>query len=509
MRQVLDEPPLATAGASFALGKEVLMLRAAALEKRVRKAELLSSLPLEWGEKGLLRKIQDRIKVSGRKVVVLDDDPTGTQTVNNVLVLTEWSMEALQHALARDETVFYILTNSRSYPIEQAVAMNREIAENLATAAQKLNQDLDVVSRSDSTLRGHYPREVQALRSTLENRLGITYDGEIIAPFFFEGGRFTAHDIHWVQEGDWLIPAAQTEYAQDPIFGYHHSNLCEWVQEKTSGQVTADSVASVTLDLIRAEGPSGVAAILGAVTGGQSVIVNAVTYRDMEVFLLGLLEAEEEGRRFLFRTAASFVKVRGGIQDRGLLTSRELFPRGAPTDVGGLIIVGSHVQKTTDQLQLACKLDKLASIELSVPSILNSRTCQTEIGSVSAQAERGLLAGHDVIVFTSRRLVTGTSGEENVQIGRQVSDALVQVVGELGVKPRFVVAKGGITSSDIGTKALNVTRAMVPGQILPGIPVWLLGEDSRFPGIPFVIFPGNVGTPDSLAQVITILRRNH
>jgi uncharacterized protein YgbK (DUF1537 family) len=244
-------------------------------------------------------------------------------------------------------------------------------------------------------------------------------------------------------------------------------------------------------------------------SGIESVIVNSANYRDMEVFLLGLLEAQGESRRFLFRTAASFVKVRGGIEDRGLLTSRELFPRGASTDVGGLIIVGSHVQKTTDQLQFARRLDKLIGIELSVLSILNPRTRQKEIESVSSQAEKAILAGHDVIVFTSRRLVTGTSDEENVQIGQQVSDALVQVVRELGGKPRFVVAKGGITSSDIGTKALSVTRAMVPGQILPGIPVWLLGEGSRFPGIPFVIFPGNVGTPDSLAQVITLLRNNH
>jgi uncharacterized protein YgbK (DUF1537 family) len=485
------------------------MLRAAVLEKRVRKAKLLSSLSPEWEGKGLLRRIQDKIKVSGRKVVVLDDDPTGTQTVNNVLVLTEWSVEALQHALTRDETVFYILTNSRSYPVEQAVAMNREIAENLATAAQRLDQDFDVVSRSDSTLRGHYPREVQALRSALEDRLGITYEGEIIAPFFFEGGRFTAHDIHWVQEGEWLIPAAQTEYAQDSIFGYHHSNLRQWVEEKTNGQIMADSVVSVTLDLIRAKGPLAVAALLRAVTGGQSVIVNALTYRDMEVFVLGLLEAEEEGKRFLFRTGASFVKVRGGIEDRGLLTSRELFPQGAPAGVGGLIVVGSYVQKTTDQLQLAVKLDKLVSIELGVPSILHSQTRQIEIENVSSQAEKALLAGRDVIVFTSRRLMTGASDEESVQIAQQVSDALVQVVRELGVKPRFVVAKGGITSSDIGTKALGVTRAMVPGQILPGIPVWLLGEESRFPGVPYVIFPGNVGTLDSLAQVITILGNNH
>ena len=332
---------------------------------------------------------------------------------------------------------------------------------------------------------------------------------ELPAPFFLEGGRFTVHDIHWVQEGEWLIPAAQTEYAQDSIFGYQHSNLRQWVEEKTNGQITADSVVSVTLDLIRAKGPLAVAALLRAVTGGQSVIVNALTYRDMEVFVLGLLEAEEAGKRFLFRTAASFVKVRGGIEDRGLLTSRELFPQGAPAGVGGLIVVGSHVQKTTDQLQVARKLDKLVSIELSVPSILNSQTRQIEIESVSSQAERALLTGRDVIVFTSRRLVTGTGDEESVQIGQQVSNALVQVVRRLEGKPRFVVAKGGITSSDIGTKALGVTRAMVPGQILAGIPVWLLGEDSRFPGIPYVIFPGNVGTPDSLAQVIAILRNDH
>ena len=484
------------------------MSRDAMPEKRVKKAKFLSSLPSQWKEKGLLKRIQDKIKASRRKVVVLDDDPTGTQTVNDVLVVTEWSAEALEYALARDETIFYILTNSRSYPVEEAVAMNREIAQNLAQVAKRLGQDFDVVSRSDSTLRGHYPREVQALRSTLENCLSVTFDGEIIAPFFFEGGRFTAYDIHWVEEGDWLIPAAQTEYAKDSVFGYHHSNLRKWVEEKTKGQIKADSVVSITLDIIRIKGPSAVAAMLRGVSGGQGVIVNAVTYRDMEVFVLGLLEAEEEGRRFLFRTAASFVKVRGGIESRGLLTASELFPREAPTDAGGLIIVGSYVQKTTEQLQVARKLDNLVSIELSARALLNSRRRQKEIENVSGEAEKSLQQGRDVIVFTSRRLVTGTSDEENVEIGRQVSNAVVEVIRKIGVKPRFVVAKGGITSSDIGTKALNVTKAMVLGQILPGIPVWLLGEESRCPDIPFVVFPGNVGEPDALAQVITVLRKS-
>ena len=484
------------------------MLGAAIPEKKISKAKLLASLPPEWKDECLLRKIQDKIKASGRKVVVLDDDPTGTQTVHNVLVLTEWSVEALQYALVRDETVFYILTNSRSFPVEKAVAINREIAMNLARAAESLNQDFDVVSRSDSTLRGHYPKEVQALRQALENCLGTTFKGEIIAPFFLEGGRLTAYDIHWVEEGDWLVPAAQTEYAQDPVFGYHHSNLREWVEEKTGGKTKADSVVSVALDLIRGKGPSAVAAVLKAVGGGQSVIVNALTYRDMEVFVLGLLEAEDQGRRFLFRTAASFVKVRGGIEHRGLLTSRELFPEGAPTTAGGLIVVGSYVQKTTEQLQPVRNLNRLVSIELSVPTILNSQTRQKEIKSISGLADKALRGGLDIIIFTSRDLITGRSHEENVEIGRQVSDVLVQLVKNLQVAPRFVVAKGGITSSDIGTKALNIKRAMVLGQILPGIPVWLMGEESRFPGIPFVVFPGNVGTAHSLAQVITVLREH-
>jgi uncharacterized protein YgbK (DUF1537 family) len=469
----------------------------------------------------LLKRIQDKIKASARKVVVLDDDPTGTQTVHNVLVVTEWSEETLAYAFARKEAVFYILTNSRSYPAEEAVEMNREIARNLAQVAKRLGRDFDVVSRSDSTLRGHYPHEVEALKATLENCLGEAFSGEIIAPFFFEGGRLTAYDIHWVEEGEWLIPAAETEYARDSVFGYRHSHLRKWLEEKTNGRVKADAVVSITLDDVRTKGPSAVADILRGVAAGESIIVNAVTYRDMEVFVLGLLEAEEAGKRFIFRTAASFVKVRGGIESRGLLTVPELYPswpgrQVAPSDAGlpegspkgGFIIVGSYVQKTTEQLKVAQKLDNLASIELDARALLNSQTHGKEIGSVTVKAEKALEQGRDVIIFTSRCLVTGKSEKENMEIARQVSDALVEVTRKIKTRPKFVVAKGGITSSDIGTKALDVTKAIVLGQILAGVPVWLLGEESRFPGIPFVVFPGNVGDRDALAQVISILRNN-
>ena len=57
-------------------------------------------------------------------------------------------------------------------------------------------------------------------------------------------------------------------------------------------------------------------------------------------------------------------------------------------------------------------------------------------------------------------------------------------------------------SSDIGTKALKVTCATAMGQILPGIPVWQTGAESTFPGLPYVIFPGNVGKADSLKLIV-------
>jgi uncharacterized protein YgbK (DUF1537 family) len=117
-----------------------------------------------------------------------------------------------------------------------------------------------------------------------------------------------------------------------------------------------------------------------------------------------------------------------------------------------------------------------------------------------------LLPRQDVVVMTSRQLVTGADKEESLQIGAVVSAALVAVVRGLTVRPRFVVAKGGITSSDIATRGLDIKRALVLGQIAPAVPVWQPAAGSRFPGVPYVVFPGNVGGADTLADVVQTLR---
>jgi len=471
----------------------------------VPREDLLAALPPEWPEADLRARIREATIASGRKVVVLDDDPTGTQTVHDLPVLTRWTPDDLAAAWDEAETTFYVLTNSRRYPLEEASAMNREIARNLVRGARAHGVEPVVVSRSDSTLRGHFPGEVTALLGTLEAELGVRYDGVAIIPFFLEGGRLTANDVHWVQAGEELTPAAHTEYARDPTFGYRHSNLREWVAEKTAGQVSAASVASVSLRDVREGGPDAVASLLSQVKHRQVVVVNAVSYRDLEVFVWGLMQTESRGSRFLFRTAASFVKVRGGIPDRGLLTFEELHPTGLDGEAGGLTLVGSYVQRTTRQLNAALELDGTLGLEFHVPRVLDAGDRAAEIERAVDQVERGLRRGQDVILYTSRELIVPADMSQ-LRAAQQVSDALVEVLRRLRLRPAYLIGKGGITSSDLATGALKVRKAQVLGQIVPGVPVWRLGRESRYPGLPYVIFPGNVGGPGALARTIQTLR---
>lgn len=464
-------------------------------------AEYLASWPQELRVPDALERIRHEISESGRRLVVLDDDPTGTQTVHGVPVLTTWSADDLRWALEQPSSTFYVLTNSRSFPEDQAAGMNREISTNLASAAEQTGTGFAIVSRGDSTLRGHYPAETDAL----EEGLGVDFDGVVLCPCYLEAGRLTVDDIHWVRRGERLVPAGETEFARDASFGYSASNLAEWVEEKTNGRVPASDVASVGLSDIREGGPGRVAEVLLGVSGGKPVVVNAASYADLEVFVLGLLDAEKKGKRFQYRTGPSFVRVRGGISEKGPLGAEELYG-SRPRRGHGLVLVGSHVEMTTRQLEQALALDGVRSVELSVPRLLDAGERDRELDRVVSEVNRGLIEA-EIVVYTSREVVHG--GATGFEIGVSVSDALVEVMRRVdrGLPLAFVVAKGGITSSDVGTRGLGVRRAEVAGQMLPGIiSVWILPDDSTFPGLPYVIFAGNVGEEDSLARVIEILR---
>ncbi len=460
------------------------------MNTRLSKSEVFASLPPIWPEdvKPLIRKfLAERPE---HKLVVLDDDPTGTQTVHDVPILTSWDRQTLLGEFNQPGPCFYILTNSRSLTAEQAKLLNQEIAEALRFAAD--GKSFTVVSRSDSTLRGHFPLETDVL----DEELG-PFDATLLIPYFEAGGRYTIGDIHYVAEGDQLTPASSTPFAKDAVFGYQKSNLREWVEEKTQGRVQAADVSSISLETIRTGGPQAVCAHLMSLPKGTTCIVNAAAPSDIDVFAAGLLHAEKVGRRYLIRSAAQIVAARLGLETRHLLTGDDLNAAGHH---GGLIVVGSYVPKTTEQLTHLLDHTDIDRIELPVAALLDKAQRGEVINQAVEKMHDAIRANRDIIIFTSRTLITGSDSASNLQIGNCVSAALVEIVKRLEVCPRYLLAKGGITSSDVATKGLGIKRGIVIGQILPGVPVWRAGDESRFPGLVYVVFPGNVGSHSALTD---------
>lgn len=474
----------------------------------IDKDEALSSLPAEWPD-SLMSTIAQRVASGNETIIALDDDPTGTQTVYDLPVLTEWSSETINAEFAKGTPAFYIMTNSRSLTPSDAESLNEEIARRLLRAATAHGRHLSIISRSDSCLRGHYPLEIDVLARTLQGASPETrsIDGQIIVPFFFEGGRLTLNDVHYVAEGGKLVPAGRTPFAKDAAFGFTHSNLRDYVEEKSRGKIKRDDVVSISIEDVRIGGPERVRAKLSKLTGMQACVVNAVTLRDMEVFSLGMLEAEaKDGKRFLARTAASFVQARIGLAKRPILPADVINNDSAPSPSevvrGGLIVVGSYVPKTTAQLEELLKIEGLEKIELDVNLLIHPEKSESALTGAMEHVEGAISSGRTAVVYTSRKLITGNSAAESLSIGNTVSDGLVSIVSRLSLAPRFIIAKGGITSSDVATKGLGIRRAMVLGQAAPGVPVWSIGDEGKFPGMSYVVFPGNVGANDELAKLV-------
>lgn len=449
--------------------------------------------------------LKKEIENNDTKFVVLDDDPTGVQTVHDISVYTDWTVESMKKGFMDDNKVFYILTNSRGMTEAETTKIHHEIIDAVAQAAAETGKNYQFISRSDSTLRGHYPLETELLKEGVE-KSGKNVDGEVLFPFFKEGGRFTIDNTHYVKYGDELVPAAQTEFAKDKTFGYTHSSIPEYVEEKTKGAYKAENVTCIELEDLRALNIDKITEQLTNVKDFNKVCVNAIDYCDVKAFCIALYRAMAAGKSFMFRTAAGFVKVVGGVTDIPLLTRKEMVVK--ETDNGGVVVVGSHTAKTTAQLEELLKLENVVPVEFKSGLVLDGdEAFYNEVKRCVAEEEKIIASGKTAVCFTERKLLTVENDTKESALIRSVkiSDGVQRLVGDLSITPAFVIAKGGITSSDVGTKALKVKCANVMGQIKPGIPVWQTGSESRFPQTPYVIFPGNVGEVTTLREAVEVL----
>ncbi|MCA2499172.1 hypothetical protein JGY91_02395 [Staphylococcus xylosus] len=436
--------------------------------------------------------ISKKLSTFKYKIIVLDDDPTGTQTVKDLPVYTEWSESLIEDGFKQDNHMFYILTNSRALNEQETTQLHQEISRNIARVSQRLDHPYIVISRGDSTLRGHFYLEPKVLSEASDEQ----FDGVFYIPTFFEGKRYTFDGIHYLKEGDAYIPVSESEFANDTTFGFSSRTMASFIEEKSNGEINANDVKHIRLSQIRERDAQSINEVLNSISNFDAVVVDALNDEDMDYFVSCLTTfLGSNDKKFMFRTAASFVKAM--CETPGEIINLNHY--GNQTN-GGLMIVGSHVKKTSLQLQHLLTNTDIASIEFDVKAV-TTNDLQSYINQQIEKVTSLIQSERDVVVYTSRDVIKTEDLTNNLSISTNISNALVGIVQGLKVKPRFIIAKGGITSSDVATKGLNIKKAIVIGQITQGVPVWLTGEEAKYSQMPYVIFPGNIGDEDTLTTV--------
>lgn len=435
------------------------------------------------------------------KIIVLDDDPTGSQTVHSCLLLLKWDVDTLVLGLTDESPIVFVLTNTRALPPSQADAITREVCRNLKQAIPQAGvEDFLVVSRSDSTLRGHYPVETDAIADELG-----PFDAHFMVPAFFEGGRITRESLHYVVQEGVPIPAHETEFAQDSVFGYSTAYLPAYVAEKTSGRIPADQVRQFTLTHLR----QGCLSNLLALENNVCVAVDGETQADLDRFAQEVLAAAAQGKRFLFRSAASLLTALAALPPQPI--APEDMAQSVKDGHPGAVLVGSHVQKTTQQLAVLLQEPEVIGVEVLIAQLVEEPQAGRErlLKTVLQQASEIHDQGKTPVIYTSREELTFTDTQTRLTFGEQVSTLLMDIVRGLPSDLGFLISKGGITSNDTLSKGLALRATRLLGQIIPGCSIVRTPADHpQFSGMPVVLFPGNVGDDQALALAFRRLSGN-
>lgn len=408
----------------------------------------------------------------GQPLIVLDDDPTGTQAVTDTPVLLEWDAELVAEA-ANGARAVHLLTNARAFPPERAHAVTLDGAR----AAVDALGEPRLALRGDSTLRGHLLEEYLAV---CDARFGGRRPPLLLVPALPHAGRITVRGVHLIERDGTRTPLHETEYARDGAFAYSDARLLRWADERTDGLLGAAAGREVA--------PAGVAEAILELQGQAAVVAtDAETLDDLEAVAEGLRTAEREGAEVVVRSAPTFVGVLAGNLARG---------RAAPpTAEALLVVVGSYVPQTTRQLAALAARHPESVVEVDARA-LASESPQAEVERAAREARARLDSDGLAVLATPRQRPEGTA---TLEAGERIAAALARAAGAVGAP--VVLAKGGITSAVTARVGLGARRATCRGPLVDGVALWEL-ED----GTPYVVFPGNVGGDGTLLEVVELLR---
>ncbi|WP_413441913.1 four-carbon acid sugar kinase family protein [Synechococcus sp. MIT S1220] len=439
------------------------------------------------------------------KVVVIDDDPTGSQTVHGCPLLLRWDVETLRRGLRHPSPLLFLLADTRSLAPIAAAKRNREIASNLdgALRAEALQRaDVLLVSRGDSTLRGHGVLEPD----TLQQVFG-PFDATFHVPAFLEGGRTTVHGVHLLHGQ----PVHTTPFAADRLFGFSSSDLAVWLEEKSSGAIRRADVQRISgreLDAACGAGLPRLVDRLRSLRGNAPVVVDAEQQQQLRSFGAAVRALRSE-KRFLFRSAASLVKALADpgpqpLDTRGLAALRR---RGAAGEcLSGLVMVGSHVPLADQQLEWLLAEPDCRGLELPVRRIARVLEGPTpdlllaDLERVWSQELKTLLAsGCTPVLFTSRGELRFASEQEGRRFSRETARLMGRLASSVATDLGYLISKGGITTQTLLARGLALESVQLEGQLLPGLS---LVRPSAGPcsGLPILTFPGNLGSAGTLRE---------
>lgn len=411
------------------------------------------------------------------KTVVLDDDPTGTQSATGVPVLLRCDADRLTDAL-RDSDAVYVLTNSRAIPEPAAVRLVSEVRAAGVEAARRLGARVRFVLRGDSTLRGHVFAETDAFTGAEAVVLFL--------PAFPAGGRTTRGGVHYVRQDGRDVPAGETEYAADPVFGFRSSDLAAYVAELGGGR----RGVPVPLEELRATDGAAVTHALTAAPAGSVVVPDSVTDADVGLVHRGLLAAWSAGREVVVRCAAPLAARCAGALSPGLLPAPVDRPAGPV-----LVVCGSHTSGATAQL---ARLADERGVRPRVVDTARALADPAAAGSAVVAQVRDDLRARGLAALSTERV--RTAEHDTLDHGERVMTALTTAVRALAGDVAVVLAKGGITSAEVARTGLGADTARVRGQLLPGVSLWDLATPAG--PVPYAVVPGNVGDESTVVEVL-------
>jgi len=444
------------------------------------------------------------------KVIVIDDDPTGSQTVNSCLLLLKWDYSTLLKGFKSDSNLFFILANTRSLSENDAKLRLEEICNAIKNVISKESyEEFIIVSRGDSTLRGHNFLEPNVINDCLG-----PFDATFHIPAFIEGKRLTIDGIHFVEN----IPVNQTIFAKDKIFGFETSNIKDLLFQKCNSKINLDDIQNLKLSelkVLESKEKNIVFERLKNLKKNSHVIVDVENYSQLEKFSLAIKRLRKQ-KKFLFRTAASFISSISGIKNncqQPFFYSNLRRKNGENKFLPGLIIIGSYVELTTTQLKTFleisdCEPVELNVIEFSTISVLKKDQLILFKNKFVDEIRSILKKGKTPVFFTSRKEVSLDDNFQQVEFYNSIANFIAELVSDLKNEIGYLVSKGGITSNVILSNGLKANYVYLQGQIITGISVVTFKLENN-ENLPVVTFPGNIGGKDSLVDVWRILENKN